>query len=91
MADTLTTHFPVNGQDPIITALPISYGGGNQVIAVGRARGVYISTGGNLVVTLMGDPNTQITFTGLLVGTVYWLAIDSIIQTGSSAAGLILF
>lgn len=67
----------------------ISYGGGDQTLAI-PSRGVYISTAGNLTCRLKNGA-TDTVFTGLLVGWVYNFEITIIRQTGSTAAGLVLF
>jgi hypothetical protein len=70
-------------------AVAISYGGGDQTLAH-PGTGLYISTAGNLVVRLRcGVADT--TLTGLLVGTVYDFEVVAIRQTGSTAAGLVLY
>jgi hypothetical protein len=70
-------------------AAAINYGGGNQVLTNG-SRGIYITTGGTLVLILTDDSASQ-TYTGLLAGTVYPFCVAQIIQSGSTAAGIILF
>ena len=86
-----TEGFPNRGvqerSDPAIGALAISYGGGDQDINI-PARGLYISSAGNLaVVMLNGD---SVTLTGLLAGVVYPIAVKKILNAGSTAAGLVL-
>ncbi len=83
--------FPNRGvqerSDPAIGAIVINYAGGDQQINV-PARGLYISGAGALVVEMVnGD---AVTFTGLLAGVVYPIAVRKIIQAGSAAGGLIL-
>jgi hypothetical protein len=79
---------PNDQSDPYVGALAINYGGGDQVISDLRPRAVFISTGGNLKVDMTnGD---TVTFTGLLVGWIYNIAVKKIYQTGSTAAGLVL-
>lgn len=84
--------FPTRGtqerDDPAIGAVAIDYGGGDQDITV-PARGLYIQTNGNLAVEMVnGD---AVTFTGLLAGTIYPVCLRKILQTGSTAAGLVLY
>lgn len=74
---------------PFNRAVAISYGGGDQTLAL-PGKGLYISTAGNLVVRLRGGA-TDTTLTGLLVGTVYYFEVVAIRQTGSTAAGLVLY
>jgi hypothetical protein len=79
---------PGDRKDPAIGAIAISYGGGDQIVTV-AARAIYVSTAGNLAVDMVnGD---TVTFTGLLVGMVYPIAVSKIYQAGSTAAGLILY
>jgi hypothetical protein len=71
------------------SGLAISYGGGDQVLT-SCARGVYITTGGVLVLR-MTDDTADLTFSGLLAGQYYPFAIALIRQTNSTAAGILLF
>lgn len=70
-------------------AVAISYGGGDQTLSV-PGKGLYISTAGNLAVRLRSGA-TDTTLTGLLVGTVYNFEVVAIRQSGSTAAGLVLY
>ncbi len=70
-------------------AVAINYAGGEQILAA-PGTGLYISTGGNLVVRLRSG-SADTTLTGLLVGTVYNFEVVAIRQTGSTAAGLVLY
>ncbi len=70
-------------------AVAISYGGGDQTLE-SPGRGLYISTAGNLVVRLRSG-SADTTLTGLLVGTIYPFEVVAIRQTGSTAAGLVLY
>jgi len=73
--------------DPAIGAIVIDYSGGDQDVNA-AARGLYISGAGDLAVEMLsGD---AVTFTGLLAGVVYPIAVRKIVQAGSSADGLIL-
>jgi hypothetical protein len=76
-----------SASDPATGAVAISYGGGNQSLST-WGRGVYISTAGNLAVVMIDG--TAVTFTGLLAGTIYPIAIKQVTQAGSTAAGLVL-
>jgi len=67
----------------------ISYGGGDQVLS-NCARGVYITTGGTLVIRMKED-TADLTFTGLIAGQYYPLAIALIRNSGSTAAGILLY
>ncbi len=70
-------------------AAAISIGGGDQTVDP-PCRGVYISGAGTLVVRLQqGTADT--TFTGLLAGTIYPLRVKAIRNSGTNAAGLILY
>ncbi len=72
---------------PPVGAEAISYGGGNQTLSP-YARGVYISSAGDLKVDMAsGD---TVTFTGLAAGQMYPMVISKLYQTGSTAAGLVL-
>jgi len=70
-------------------SVAISVGGGDQTLAA-PGRGVYISTAGNIVCRLRNGA-ADTTFTGLLVGNVYNFEIAIVRQTGTTAAGLILY
>lgn len=74
---------------PFNRAVAISYGGGDQTLSL-PGKGLYISTAGNLAVRLRGGA-ADTTLTGLLVGTVYYFEVVAIRQTGSTAAGLVLY
>lgn len=78
---------PVQRTDPAMGGVAISYGGGDQTLTV-PGRALYISGAGNLVVETVGGDS--LTFTGLLAGVIYPVAVRKIIQAGSSAAGLVL-
>lgn len=70
-------------------AVAISYGSGDQTLAI-PGKGIYISSAGSLVVRLRSGAS-DVTFTGLLVGTVYNIEVAIIRQTSSTAAGLVLY
>lgn len=70
-------------------SIAINVGGGDQVLAA-PSRGVYISTAGNIVCRLRNGASDT-TFTGLLAGNVYYFEITAIRQTGTTAAGLVLY
>lgn len=55
----------------------------------GLSRGIYVATAGNLQ-CVMQDGST-LTFTGLLVGMVYLIAVRSIVGAGTTITGNILF
>jgi len=67
----------------------IAVGGGDQILAV-CSRAVYISGTGAIVIRL-ADDTADITLSGLVVGTVYPLAIALIRQSGTTATGVLLF
>lgn len=77
----------LRGDDPFTGAVAINYGSGNQVLAT-ESRGVYIGTAGHLAV-IMRD-GSEVTFSNLAAGQVYWFAIRTIKQSGSTAAGVAL-
>jgi hypothetical protein len=70
-------------------SVAISVGGGDQTPSVGCC-GVYVQTAGNLVCRLRNGA-TDTTFTGLLAGTVYPFAVAIVRQTGTTAAGVLLY
>lgn len=72
--------------DPYTGAVIIDYSGGDQTLSV-YARGVFISTAGNLKVDML-DGQT-VTFLSLPVG-IHRICFRKIYQTGSAAAGLVL-
>ncbi len=80
---------PLDRSDPAMGGIAINYSGGDQVLALPTiARGLYISGAGALVVVMAnGD---AVTFSGLLAGIVYPIAVKQITASGSSAAGVIL-
>lgn len=65
----------------------ISYGGGDQSLSP-PSRAIYIGTTGALKVDLI-DGGT-VTFANMAAGTVYWVSVTKIYQSGSTAAGQIL-
>ena len=71
------------------SGLVISYGGGDQILTK-AARGVLITTSGNLTGRLAED-TADINYAGLLQGTIYPLCFAIVRQTGSTAAGVLLF
>lgn len=77
----------LRGNDPFTGAVTINYAGGNQVLAT-ESRGVYIGTAGHLAV-IMRD-GTEVTFSNLAAGAVYWFVVRTIKQSGSTAAGVVL-
>lgn len=82
----------LTGRDPVaIGGTAIDYSAGDQTFgAFARPpRGVYVGTAGHLKVD-MADGST-VTFSNLAVATVYWFSCTKIYQTGSTAAGVVLF
>ncbi len=73
--------------DPAVGATTINYSGGNQTVTR-NVRGVYIGTGGDLNV-IMVDGTTAL-FVGLIAGWVYPFRIRTVVQSLSSAAGVLL-
>ena len=69
-------------------AVAINYSSGDQTLTK-CSRGVYVTTSGTLVVRL-ADDTADATFTGLLAGQWYPLAVAIVRQTSSTAAGLLL-
>lgn len=74
--------------EPAIDGEAISYGSGDQTLTR-ASRAVYIGTAGHLVVTMRGG--TQLTFSNLAAGSIYPISCTAIIQSGSTAAGLVLY
>jgi hypothetical protein len=75
--------------EPARDGTAISVGGGDQTLTQG-SRSVYVGTAGNLVCRLV-DSTADVTFTGLLAGQVYPFAIAIVRQTGTTAAGVLLY
>lgn len=67
----------------------INYGGGDQKLANG-SRGLYIGTAGNLALRLV-DSTADQTYSNLPAGFILPVCVAIIRQTGSTAAGLILY
>lgn len=87
MPDTYNSTQVARQSDPANGATLIDYSGGNQTVS-GNARGIYITTAGNLKVdTARGD---TVTLTNLVTGLLP-LRVTLIYQTGSTAAGFLLF
>jgi hypothetical protein len=74
-------------RDPAVGIVAIDYSGGNQTPSV-PVRGVLVTTAGALSV-VMAD-GTSGTISGLLAGVVYPLAVATVVQSGSTAAGFFL-
>lgn len=87
MADTYVETMIANQSDPAIGAVLIDYSGGNQTVS-GHARGLYITTAGNLKIdTARGDIGIVHPFiTGLAP-----IKVTKIYQTSSTAAGVIWY
>lgn len=79
---------PKQQNDPAVGAVAISYGGGDQSVTV-NARGIHIDTAGALKVDLV-DGST-VTFATMNAGSFYPYRVTKIYQTGSTAAGFILY
>ena len=77
----------VAGSDPATGGVTINYAGGNQELAT-VARGFYVGSAGHLAV-VMAD-GTEVTFSNLTAGREYWFAVQTIKQSGSTAAGVLL-
>lgn len=79
---------PAYQSDPVLGAVAISYGGGNQSFTV-QVRGFHIDTAGALKVDMANGET--VTFATLTAGVYYPYAITKIYQTGSTAAGFVLY
>jgi hypothetical protein len=88
VADTYNASVPTLASSPAIGAVAIDYAGADQTLS-GVPRGVYIGTAGHLKVDLANG--TTATFSNLVAGATYSIAITKIYQTGSTAAGLVLY
>lgn len=88
MADTYPRTGVVQDNDPAIGAVAIDYSGGDQPLS-GAPRGLHIDSAGALKVD-MAD-GTTVTFASLLEGAFYPYAVTKIYQTGSDAAGFVLY
>ena len=75
--------------DPFIGGVAIDVSVSDQLLTQGQARAVYASANGNLA-CVMAD-GSALTFTGLLAGNVYLLALRSVTKTGTTVTGNILF
>lgn len=78
---------PSRASEPARYGIAIDYSGGNQDLAT-YGRAVYVSTSGDLKVDLVGG--STLTFASLPVG---WhpIAVKKIYQTGSTAAGIVVW
>lgn len=88
MADSYPLSVPELLPGPAIGAIAINYAGGDQSVA-GSVRGIYIASGSSLKADMANG--TTATFTGLLSGMIYALAVTKIYQTGSDVAGFVLY
>lgn len=90
MADSAFQRVPLAPDEPAFGALPINYSGGDHDLSAVRVRGIYIGTAGNLKVD-MPDGTTGVTFSNLAAGVIYPIKVTKVYQTGSTAAGLVLY
>jgi hypothetical protein len=70
-------------------SVPIDYSAADQILAA-PGRGLFISTGGSLVVRLRSG-TADTTLSGLVAGREYGFEIVRIVKLGSDAAGLVLY
>lgn len=70
---------------PATKTVAIDVSGGDQDLGsgLGPSLGVYVGGAGNLVCRLAND-SADTTFTGLVVGTVYWFSVSVIRKTGTT-------
>ncbi len=76
----------LSASDPAVGA--VAFTGTADVDLPTVARGVYISTAGDLKVDMFDG--TTVTFSNLLAGVVYPFAFKKIYDTGTTAAGVYL-
>lgn len=53
------------------------------------ARGVYVGTSGNLVVELVDNPGTSVTYYNIAAGVEHPMAISKVVRTGTTASQLL--
>lgn len=80
MADTYPLRNPAVQSDPAVGAIAIT---GSDQTFTNPVRGVYCGGAGNLKVD-MADGSSGVTFTGMLAGIVYPIAITKIYGSGTS-------
>lgn len=86
MADTYKETGVAVESDPAIGAVLINYAGGDQTVA-GHARGLYITTAGNLnITTARGETLVHPFVVGLAP-----IKVVAILQASSTAAGVIWY
>jgi hypothetical protein len=79
---------PANMSDPAIGAVAISYGGGDQDLSAYPVRGIHCNTAGDFKVDMVDGTTVTIT---CIAGVVYPYRIKTVYQTGSTAAGVIVY
>lgn len=77
----------LSASDPAVGG--VAFTGTADVTLDTYARGVYISTAGDLKVDLLDG--SIVTFSNLLAGVVYPFAITKVYDTGTTAAGVALY
>lgn len=53
-------------------------------------RGLYIGGGGDIEVTLAGDPENSVTFLNVVAGTILPIRVVSVIRDGTDASDLVI-
>lgn len=56
----------------------------------GKVRGLFVGGAGNVIVHFPGSPSgTNITFTGVVAGTILPIVIDKVIKTSTTATNMV--
>lgn len=78
----------LSASDPATDGVAIDYSGGDQTLDT-YSRAIYIGTAGHLKVDMVDG--TTLTFSNLAAGQVYAFAVKKVYQTGSTAAGVLIW
>lgn len=85
----MTLDFKVGGDGPGVIAEEVTPNDSADLTVL--ARGIYIGGAGNLAVHMRGEEGgpTVITFIGLVAGTVYPIAAQRVMSTGTTATNIV--